>query len=481
MSGILKTEARSKVKTLLDRGEGQNIQMVDLRFTDLVGRWQHFSIPVDQLSESTFEEGIGFDGSSIRGFQSIEESDMVLVPDVETAFVDPACRVPTLAVIGDVYDPITRVRYSRDPRFVAQKAEDYLRSTGIATKSLWGPEIEFFVFDDVRYHQDEHCGYYFVDSAEGAWNTGRDEKPNLGHKARFKEGYFPVPPVDSLQDFRSGAVRKMIEAGMQVETHHHEVGTAGQGEIDLGYTTLTRMADWVQLYKYILKTHAREHLKTVTFMPKPVFADNGSGMHCHQSLWNDDEPLFFDEKGYACLSETGKYYIGGLLMHAPALSALVAPTTNSYRRLVPGFEAPVLLAYSQRNRSACVRIPVYSRNPKTKRVEFRPPDPSANPYLAFVAMLMAGLDGIRNRMDPGEAADTDLYHSNHGSVDAYPTLPASLEAALTALEADHDFLFEGDVFTPDVLAAWLTLKRTEEVDPVRIRPHPYEFYLYFDI
>jgi len=480
MSLMVGSEAESKVKGLLERVEAHGVQMVDLRFTDVVGRWQHFSIPVEQLSAELFSEGLGFDGSSIRGFQGIEESDMILLPDAGTAFLDPACRIPTLSVIGDVYDPTSGTRYSRDPRFIAQKAEDYLKSTGIATKSVWGPEIEFFVFDDVRFHQDEHSAYYFVDSAEGAWNSGRDEQPNLGHKPRFKEGYFPVPPTDALQDFRSGAVRKMIEAGMRIETHHHEVGTAGQGEIDLGCTTLTKMADTVQMYKYILKTHAREQMKTVTFMPKPVFADNGSGMHCHQSLWNEETPLFSDPKGYAGISDLAKHYIGGLLKHGPALAAICAPTTNSYRRLVPGYEAPVLLAYSQRNRSACVRIPMYSQSPKSKRVEFRSPDPSANAYLAFAAMLLAGLDGVRNKLDPGQPADRDLFHGN-GSHESIPTLPSSLDAALNALEQDHEFLLQGEVFTPDVIETWLRLKRTEEVDPVRIRPHPYEFHLYYDI
>ena len=458
----------------------RGIQIVDLKFTDLPGTLQHFSIPARALDEGVFRDGIGFDGSSIRGFQHIQESDMLLVPDPSTAFVDPIYRVPTLSVICDVRDPVTGERYWRDPRYVAQKAEAYLRESGIADTAYFGPEVEFFIFDSVRYDQNEHCGYYFVDSEEGAWNSGREGK-NLGHRPRYKEGYFPAPPTDSLQDLRSLAILKMMEAGIDIEVHHHEVATAGQGEIDMRYQTLSRMADQVMLYKYILRNVAREHDKTVTFMPKPLFGDNGSGMHVHVSLWKDGENLFYDPEGYAQLSLLGMFFIGGLLRHARALCALIAPTTNSYRRLVPGFEAPVNLVYSQRNRSAAVRIPVYSRSPAAKRIEFRTPDPSCNPYLAFAAILMAGLDGIFHEMDPGDPLDTDVYELSPEELAGLRTVPGSLDEALRELEADHEFLLRGGVFTSDLLGTWLEYKRRREVDPVRLRPHPYEFYLYYDI
>ncbi|HID06530.1 MAG TPA: type I glutamate--ammonia ligase [Armatimonadetes bacterium] len=456
-------------------------QVVDLRFTDLPGVWQHFSIPARELTEQLFEEGIGFDGSSIRGFQMIHESDMILIPDPETAFIDPVLEVPTLVIICNVFDPVTREAYTRDARYVAQKAERYLIATGIAERSYWGPEAEFFIFNDVRYDATAHSCYYFVDSREAIWNSGREENPNLGYKLRHKEGYFPVPPADTLQDVRSEIMLALERVGVQCEVHHHEVATAGQGEIDLRYDTLTRMADKLMVFKYMVKMIARKHGLTATFMPKPIFGDNGSGMHTHQSLWRGDANLFFDERGYAQLSEIGRYYIGGLLKHAPALLAFCAPTTNSYRRLVPGYEAPVNLAYSQRNRSACVRIPVYSRDPRTKRVEFRPPDPSCNPYLAFAAMLMAGIDGIMNRIDPGEPMDKDLYDLPPEEAKLIESLPGSLEAVLNALEEDHEFLMRGDVFTEDVIQMWLDYKRENEVDAVRLRPHPYEFYLYYDI
>lgn len=456
-------------------------QVVDLRFTDLPGVWQHFSIPARELTEQLFEEGIGFDGSSIRGFQMIHESDMILIPDPETAFIDPVLEVPTLVIICNVFDPVTREAYTRDARYVAQKAERYLIATGIAERSYWGPEAEFFIFNDVRYDATAHSCYYFVDSREAIWNSGREENPNLGYKLRHKEGYFPVPPADTLQDVRSEIMLALERVGVQCEVHHHEVATAGQGEIDLRYDTLTRMADKLMVFKYMVKMIARKHGLTATFMPKPIFGDNGSGMHTHQSLWRGDANLFFDERGYAQLSEIGRYYIGGLLKHAPALLAFCAPTTNSYRRLVPGYEAPVNLAYSQRNRSACVRIPVYSRDPRTKRVEFRPPDPSCNPYLAFAAMLMAGIDGIMNRIDPGEPMDKDLYDLPPEEAKLIKSLPGSLEAVLNALEEDHEFLMRGDVFTEDVIQMWLDYKRENEVDAVRLRPHPYEFYLYYDI
>lgn len=471
---------RANPRDVIDLCQRKGVQIVDLRFCDLPGTWQHFSIPADGLTEALFEEGIGFDGSSIRGFQKIHESDMLLIPDPATARVDPILKVPTLILFCNVKDPVTLEAYSRDPRGVAQKAERHLISSGVATTSYWGPELEFFVFDDVRYDQNTHAGYYYVDSVEGSWNTGREEGPNLGYKPRPKEGYFPVPPTDSLQDFRSEVVLMMRDAGVSVEVHHHEVATAGQGEIDMRFTTLTEMADWVMLYKYLLKGHARERLKTVTFMPKPLFGDNGSGMHTHQSLWKDGANLFFDKKGYAQISLLAKYYIGGLMVHSPALLALCAPTTNSYRRLVPGFEAPVNLVYSQRNHSACVRIPVYSTNPKTKRIEYRPPDPACNPYLAFAAMLMAGLDGIRKKIDPGEPMDVDLYDLEPHEAAKVKQVPGSLGEVLDALEADHEFLLRGGVFTKDLIQTWIDYKRTKEVDVIRLRPHPWEFHLYFD-
>jgi glutamine synthetase len=458
----------------------RGVQIVDLRFTDLFGMWQHFSIPVTELSADLFTDGIGFDGSSIRGFQHIHESDMILIGDPSTAVVDPLSRIPTMLLTCDVYDPVTRGRYTRDPRFIAQKAEEYVRKSGIATTVYFGPEAEFFVFDEVRYDQSAHQAFYMVDSSEGIWNSGRDEKPNLGYKPRHKEGYFPVPPSDSLQELRSELVLKMQEAGIGVEVHHHEVATAGQCEVDMRFKSLTRMGDQMQLYKYLVKMLARAHFRTATFMPKPLFGDNGSGMHCHQSLWKDGVNLFYDPHGYAHLSQLARWYIGGLLKHSPALLAFVAPTTNSYRRLVPGFEAPVNLVYSKRNRSAAVRIPVYSSNPKAVRIEYRPPDPLANPYLAFAAMTMAGLDGIRNKIDPGEPMDVDLYELPPEEAARVKQVPGSLEEALAALEADHAFLLEGDVFTRDVIATWIETKRKKEVDYIRLRPHPSEFYLYYD-
>jgi len=464
----------------MDVAKSHGVQIVDLRFTDLFGMWQHFSIPVKGLKPDLFEEGIGFDGSSIRGFQHIHESDMLLVADAGTAVVDPLSRVPTMLLTCDVYDPIKRARYTRDPRYVAQKAEEHLKASGIATISYFGPEAEFFVFDDVRYDQTANTSYYFVDSSEGAWNSGREEKPNLGFKPRHKEGYFPVPPSDSLQDFRSELVLKMQEAGIEVEVHHHEVATAGQCEIDMRYKTLTKMADQMQLYKYLVKMLARSHFKTATFMPKPLFGDNGSGMHTHQSLWKDGRNLFYDADGYANLSQTALWYIGGLLKHSPALLAICAPTTNSYRRLVPGYEAPVNLVYSKRNRSAAVRIPMYSSNPKAVRIEYRPPDPTANLYLAHAAMLMAGLDGIKNKIDPGEPMDVDLYELPPSKAAKVKQVPGSLGEALDALARDHKFLLEGGVFTEDLIETWIETKRKKDVDYIRLRPHPAEFYLYYD-
>ncbi len=458
-----------------------NVKIVDLKFMDLPGMWQHFSIMVGELSGDLFTEGIGFDGSSIRGFQAINESDMLLFPDPSTALIDPVCQIPTLSITCNIKDPITLENYTRDVRHIAQKAEAYLQSTGIADISFWGPEAEFYLLNDIRYSQTQNSGFYQVDSVEGSWNSGRDENPNLGYKPRYKEGYFPVPPSDTLQDIRSEICLKLIESGIDVEVHHHEVGTAGQGEIDIRFDTLTTVGDKIALYKYIIKNVARSHNLVATFMPKPLFQDNGSGMHVHQSLWKDGKNVFFDPQGYSLLSETALYYIGGLLAHARSLCAIIAPTTNSYKRLVPGYEAPVNIAYSQRNRSACVRIPVYSKSEKAKRVEFRTPDPSCNPYLAFSALLMAGLDGIQNRIHPGDPLDKDLYDLEPEELDDIESTPVSLGDALDALEDDHEYLLKGDVFTEDVLDVWIDYKRENEVDAINMRPHPYEFFLYHDI
>ena len=452
-----------------------DLKIVDVKFTDLFGQWHHFSMPIEAFSpELAFEEGMGFDGSSIRGFQSIENSDMILLADPNTAIVDPVAEMPTLSLTCDVYDPITREPYSRDPRYVARKAVEYMRSTGIADTAYFGPEAEFFIFDQVMYSAGEYSSAYQIDSVEGPWNNGIF---GFGHSIPHKRGYFPVPPLDTLQDLRSEMVRTLIAAGIDVEVHHHEVGTAGQCEIDMRFDEMVTMADNVQLYKYIVKNVARKAGKTVTFMPKPIYADNGSGMHTHQSLWKDGKPLFAGD-GYAGLSQMALWYIGGILKHINALLALVAPTTNSYRRLVPGYEAPVVIAYSARNRSAACRIPMYSQSPKAKRVEFRSPDPTANPYLAFAAMLMAGLDGIENQIDPGEPAETDLFEQEN--IDQVELTVAKLNEALEALEEDHDFLTKGGVFTEDLLEAYIEYKYEEEVGPVSLRPHPYEFLLYYN-
>ncbi|MDQ3619053.1 MAG: type I glutamate--ammonia ligase [Actinomycetota bacterium] len=466
----------------LKLGEQNGAKFFDIRFSDLPGLMQHFTIPFDEVSEDAFEEGFGFDGSSIRGFQEIQESDMILVPDPDTAIMDPFAKYPTLVIHAFVKDPLTGEHYSRDPRYIARKAEEYLKGTGIADVAYFGPEAEFYIFDSIRFDQNHHEGYYHIDAVEGVWNSGAEEGgKNLGYKPRYKEGYFPVPPMDHYQDLRSEMVLTLRELGIPVEVHHHEVGTAGQAEIDMGFAPLLQIADRLMLYKYVIKNIGLRHNKTITFMPKPIFQDNGSGMHVHQSLWKEDEPLFWDELGYAQLSDTARWYIGGILEHAPALLALCAPTTNSYKRLVPGYEAPVNLVYSQRNRSAAVRIPLYSKSPKAKRMEFRCPDPSSNPYLAFPAMLMAGLDGIRNKTEPPEPVDKDLYELPPEELAEVPQVPASLEEALDALEADHDFLLEGGVFTEDVISHWIDYKRVHEVDELRLRPHPWEFYLYYDI
>ena len=457
-----------------------DVKIVDLRFIDFPGMWQHTSYPAKMLEPDVFEDGMGFDGSSIRGWQGIHESDMLIVPDPDTAVLDPFTQEPTLVLTCNIKDPVTGADYSRDPRNVARKAIAYLQSTGIADTAYFGPEAEFFVFDDIRYDTGVNEGYYHIDSVEGQWNTGKSEQPNLGHKQRYKGGYFPVPPNDTLQDIRSEMVLIMQQCGIDVECHHHEVGTAGQAEIDMRFQPLVTMADHLTLYKYICKNVARRHGKTACFMPQPLFGDNGSGMHTHLSLWKDGSPLFAGDK-YAGLSETALYAIGGILQHARALVSLTNPTTNSYRRLVPGFEAPNRLAYSSRNRSAAVRIPMYSDSPKAKRLEFRCPDPSCNPYLAFTALLMASVDGIQNKIMPGEPLDKDIYDLSPEEDRKVPTTPGSLGEAIDALEQDHEFLLKGDVFTEDVVAGWIDYKRTSEIDEVRLRPHPHEFHLYYDI
>lgn len=460
----------------------EDVKQVDVRFMDFPGLWQHCSYPVSEFSDTApFEEGLGFDGSSIRGWQGINESDMLLMPDPSTAVIDPFGKTKTLILIADIKDPITKQDYSRDPRHIAKKAVKYLESTGIGDTVFFGPELEFFIFDDVRYEQSADCGYYFIDSDEAVWNTGRMEaNGNKGYKIRHKEGYFPVPPADSLQDLRSEMVQYMEKCGIIVEAHHHEVATAGQGEIDMKFDELVKMADKVLLYKYIVKNVAAMNGKTVTFMPKPIFGDNGTGMHSHQSIWKGGQPLFAGDK-YAGISQEALWYIGGILKHAPALVALTNPTTNSYKRLVPGFEAPIKLAYSARNRSAAVRIPMYSDNPKAKRLEFRTPDPTCNPYLAFSAMLMAGLDGIQNKIDPGEALDKNIYDLPPEEQAKVKNIPGSLEEALNALEADHEWLLKGDVFTKDVVETWIDYKMENEVRAIQQRPHPYEFFLYYDV
>jgi len=459
----------------------EGVETVDIRFCDLPGIMQHFQVPVSSFGPEVFEEGLSFDGSSIRGFQKIHESDMSLLPDPTTAYLDPFRKAKTLCVNFFVHDPLTKEPYSRDPRNIARKAEAYLASTGIGDTAFFAPEAEFYVFDDVRFETKQQSGYYYIDSEAGAWNTGRDEDgSNRGYKVRYKGGYFPVPPVDHFADLRDEMVKQIEATGLIVERAHHEVGTAGQAEINFRFDRLLKSADDVQKFKYLVKNVAWAAGKTATFMPKPIFGDNGSGMHCHQSIWNDGEPLFYDETGYAGLSDMARWYIGGILAHAPALLAFTNPTANSYHRLVPGFEAPVNLVYSQRNRSACIRIPITGSNPKAKRIEFRCPDPSANPYLAFAAMLLAGIDGIQNKIEPAAPIDKDLYElppEEHASV---PTVPADLSAVLDALEADHEFLLAGDVFTPDLIETWIELKRAD-IDAIRQRPHPHEFELYYDI
>jgi glutamine synthetase len=466
-------------------------EAVDLKFLDLLGIWQHFTISMTEFGEELFDEGCGFDGSSIRGWQPINASDMLVVPDPTTAAMDPFLAVPTLSLTCGIVDPITKEEYSRDPRFVAKKAAAYLKSTGIGDVAYFGPEPEFFIFDEVRYDQNQHCGYYFIDSVEGQWNTGRMldeyndrsgqiiESKNLGYKPRYKEGYFPVPPTDSQQDIRTEMIREMEKVGIQVEKHHHEVATAGQAEIDLRFLELVQMGDALMWYKYIVKNVARRYGKTVTFMPKPVFNDNGTGMHTHQSIWKDGKPLFAGDK-YGGMSELAMHYIAGILKHAPAIAAISNPTMNSYHRLVPGFEAPVRLAYSSRNRSAAVRIPMYSPSPKAKRIEVRFPDPSCNGFLAFSAMLMAGLDGIERRLDPGAPLDKDIYSLTPEELAEVPQTPGALQESLDALKNDHEFLLKGDVFTEDLVETWIDYKIENEIKAIALRPHPHEFAMYFD-
>ena len=471
-------------KTALKYAEDQGARFLSLRFTDLIGAWHHLSFPIHQLSERSFEEGFGFDASSLRGWAMIHESDMLLVPDPVRTWMDPFSEEPTLCMIANAVDPITKEGYGLDPRSVAQRAESYVKFTGIADTVYFGPEAEFFVFDSVKFHNDQNSAGYTIDSDEAHWRSGREADEfsgaNLGYRIRAKEGYVPVPPTDSLSDLRAEISLELEKAGITVECHHHEVATAGQCEIDFRFSTLLGTADNLQLFKYIVRNTAYSYGKAATFMPKPLYGDNGSGMHCHQSLWKGEKPLFAGD-GYAGLSDTARFYIGGLLKHAAAVVAFAAPTTNSYKRLVPGFEAPVNLAYSARNRSAAIRIPMFSTNPKLKRVEFRPPDPSCNPYLAFAAMLMAGLDGVQNRIEPGEPLDKDIYDLSPEQLKNVPSLPGSLDEALNALESDHEFLLKGDVFTPLLIERWITYKREKEIQPLRMRPHPLEFANYFDI
>jgi glutamine synthetase len=457
----------------------QGAKMVDIKFVDTFGTWQHFSVPISELTEEVFAEGFGFDGSSIRGWKSIEASDMLAMPDPNTAFIDPFCGIPTLSLTTTIAETGTREAYNRDPRGIAQRAEDYLASTGVADDAVFGPEAEFFIFDNVQFDSKSNGTFYSVDSEEAIWNTGKDELPNLGYKIRHKEGYFPVAPNDTQQDIRTEMCLLMEQLGIKIERQHHEVATGGQAEIDYRFDTLVKTADNMMLYKYVVKNVARKHGKTATFMPKPLFGDNGSGMHTHQSLWKKGKPLFAG-KEYAGLSPMALHYIAGILKHAKALCAICSPTTNSYKRLVPGYEAPVNLAYSARNRSAAIRIPTFSESPKAKRIEYRPPDPSANPYLCFAALLMAGLDGVLNKLDPGEPMDKNMYDLPPEELAKVPQVPASLGEALDYLEDDHAFLLKGDVFTQDFLEMWVSHKR-KEADALRLRPHPYEFHLYYDV
>ncbi|MFH0997366.1 MAG: type I glutamate--ammonia ligase [Pseudomonadota bacterium] len=469
-----------KPSEVLAMAKEKGAKVVDLRFMDFPGVWQHFTVPLRELDESSFEEGFGFDGSSIRGWQPINASDMLVIPDASTAKMDPFFEVPTLVLICDIKDPITFEPYTRDPRFIARKAENYLKATGIGDTVYIGPEAEFFIFDDIRFESAPNRAFYEIDSIEGAWNTGRDEGPNLGYKPRYKEAYFPVPPMDKFQDLRTEMLLVLEELGIEIEAQHHEVASGGQAEIDMRFKPLLEMADQLVWFKYVLKNVANRAGHTVTFMPKPLFGDNGSGMHTHVSIWKEGKPLFAGDQ-YAGVSQQALYAIGGILKHCKALCAFTNPTTNSYKRLVPGFEAPVNLAYSSRNRSAAIRIPMYSSSPKAKRIEFRTPDPSCNGYLAFSAIFMAVIDGIQNKMDPGDPLDKNIYDLPPEEMANVPSAPGSLEESLAALKADHEFLLKGDVFTKDVIDMWIEYKTDAEVNPVKLRPHPHEFSLYYDI
>ena len=467
-------------KEVLNMAKENGAVVVDLRFMAFPGLWQHFTVPISELEESSFEDGYGFDGSSIRGWQPIHASDMLVVPDATTAKMDPFYEAPTLVLICNIVDPVTREPYTRDPRNIAQKADAYLKSSGIGDVAYFGPEAEFFIFDDIRFESTRFSAFYEIDSVEGNWNTGRDEGPNLGYKPRHKEGYFPVPPMDKFQDLRTEMVLTLENLGIEIEAQHHEVATAGQAEIDMRFKPLLQMADQLMWFKYVLKNVAYRHNHTVTFMPKPLFEDNGTGMHTHISIWKEEQPLFAGDK-YAGISQEALYAIGGILKHCRALTAFTNPTTNSYKRLVPGFEAPVNLAYSSRNRSAAVRLPMYSTSPKAKRIEFRTPDPSCNGYLAFSAMLMAVMDGIQNKIDPGDPLDKDIYNLPPEELAEIPSAPGSLDEAIEALKADQEFLLKGDVFTQDAIDMWIEYKTENEINDIKLRPHPHEFYLYYDI
>lgn len=473
-------EKLKKINDVLKLIKEKEIKMIDLRFTDLPGQWQHLTTPVSNLKQEHFYEGFGFDGSSIRGWRAINESDMLAIPDPSTACIDPFMKMKTMMMLCDVMDPVKKVYYDHDPRLIAKNATEFMLSTDIADTAYFGPEAEFFILDHVAYNVNEYSSWYRIDSREGFWNTGSEQEANLGHKIRIKEGYLPVPPSDSTNDIRNMMVQYLTDAGMEVELQHHEVATAGQAEIDFKYCPMLNCCDNLQMFKYIVKNTAREVGKTATFMPKPIFGDNGSGMHTHMSLWKDGKPLFAGDK-YAGLSDMGLYFIGGLLKHAPSLLALTNPTTNSYKRLVPGYEAPVNLVYSMSNRSAAIRIPMYSDNPKAKRVEFRCPDGTANPYLAFSAMLLAGLDGIINKIEPGEPIDKDIYNLSAEEHKKINQAPESLEIALHNLETDNEYLKQGGVFTDELIKTWINYKMIREIKEVQLRPHPYEFHLYYEV
>jgi glutamine synthetase len=465
-------------KDVLKYAADAKAEFVDLRFTDLLGAWHHLTFPIGELTEDSFNDGFGFDASSLRGWAAINESDMLLIPDASRFWIDQFMERPTLCIVTDVIDPITRESYWLDPRALAKRAESYVKFTGLADTIYFGPEAEFFIFDSVSYHNQNHSSGATVESSEGWWNTDKSTNTN-GWAIRSKEGYVPLPPLDSIHNIRSEIAAKLKDVGLTVECHHHEVATAGQCEIDFRYSTLLGTADNLMLFKYTVKNVAKMFGKSATFMPKPLYGDNGNGMHCHQSLWKDEKPLFAGD-GYAGISEMAKFYIGGILKHAPAIAAFAAPTTNSYKRLVPGFEAPVNLAYSARNRSAAVRIPMFSPSPKAKRLEVRFPDATCNPYLAFSAMVMAGLDGIQNKIDPGEPLDKDIYDLPPEELAEIPSVPGSLEEALGALETDHAFMLKGDVFSEKLIQRWIEYKIDREINPVRMRPHPLEFSLYYD-